>query len=135
MNFSDINDIVDCETSFSNPCEEICFISLYYLYTMFCIRAFYFKYKRMSWVIKIFTLIIYLGLIFLEYYFLLIYKLNYLHEITFSNMLILVFICILIDFDDKYQKNCSIQPKIYLKQEKIKLKFYFLSSLYSAFLF
>lgn len=125
MNFSDINDIVDCETSFSNPCEEICFISLYYLYTMFCIRAFYFKYKRMSWVIKIFTLIIYLGLIFLEYYFLLIYKLNYLHEITFSNMLILVFICILIDFDDKYQKKLFDSTKNLFKTRKNKIKILF----------
>lgn len=125
MLFSNVDDIVDCETSFSNPCEEIFFISFYFLYTMFCIRAFYFKNKSMNIIMKLVILIIYLGFIVFEYFFLLLHKLNYLHEIVFSNMLILIFICLLIDFDEKYQKKLFDSTKNLFKTRKNKIKILF----------
>ena len=123
INTNDINDITDCETSFSSPSDGIFFITLYYIYPIYCIKSFYSKDEQMNIFLKIFLFLIYLALSISEYFYLLLYKLNYVHEIVFTNMLTLIFICILIDFDKKIQKKFSNATKNIFKTRKNKLKF------------
>lgn len=124
INNNEVNDIIKCETSYSSPSDEIFFITFYFLYPIFCIKRFYSNYTRMNILIKIIFLIIYLALIVFEYFYLLLYKLNYLYEIIFTNMLTLIFICILIDFDKKLQKKLSDSTKNIFKTRKNKLKIF-----------
>jgi len=118
------NDIIDCETSYSSPSDGIFFITLYFIYPIFCIKSFYSKKKRMNIFLKVFLFLIYLSLSIFEYFYLLLYKLNYLHEIVFTNMFTLISICILIDFDKKIQKKFSNATKNLFKTRKNKLKFF-----------
>ena len=122
MNNNNINDIIICETSFSSPCEEIFFISFYFLYPIFCIRSFYSNGQIMNIFAKIIIFIIYLLLIIIEHIYLLLYELNYFHEIIYTDMLTLIFICILIDFDSKFQKKFFDSTKNLFKTRKNKLK-------------
>ena len=121
---NEINDIIACETSFSSPSEGIFFITLYFIYPIFCIKTFYSKDTKMNIVLKILFFLIYLALSLFEYFYLLLYKLNYIHEIIFTNMLTLISICILIDFDKKIQKKFSNSTKNIFKTRKNKLKFF-----------
>ena len=122
MEFSDINDIIICETSFSSPSEGMFFLTFFFIYPVFCIRKFYMKNERMNIFLRIILSIIFFGLIAMEYFYLLIYKLNYLHEIVFTNMLTFVYICILIDFDNKFQKKLFNATKNIFKTRKNVLK-------------
>lgn len=78
----------------------------------------------MNIVLKILFFLIYLALSLFEYFYLLLYKLNYIHEIIFTNMLTLISICILIDFDEKIQKKFANSTKNIFKTRKNKLKFF-----------
>ena len=122
MEFSNLDDMIICDTSFSSPSEGMYFISFYFIYPIFCIRSFYLKERRMNIFLRIFLTLIYLALMVLEYLYLLIYKLNYLHEIIFTHMLTFVFICILIDFDGKLHKKLSNSTKNIFKMRKNKIK-------------
>ena len=124
INNNDINDIIECETSFSSPCIGIFLISFYYFYTIFCIRSFYSKDKKLSIISKIILLLFYLAINILEYIYLLFYKLNYLHEIVYTHMLTLVLLCILIDFDKKFHKKLFDSTKNIFKTRKNKLKIF-----------
>ena len=122
MEFSNLDDMIICDTSFSSPSEGMYFISFYFIYPIFCIRSFYLKERRMNIFLRIFITLIYLALMVLEYLYLLIYKLNYLHEIIFTHMLTFVFICILIDFDGKLHKKLFNSTKNIFKMRKNKIK-------------
>ena len=128
------NDIIECETSFSSPCDGIFFLTLYFIYSIFCIKSFYTKDRKsnMNILLKIFFFILYLFLIISDYFYLLLYKLNYLHEIIFTNMMTLIFVCVLIDFDKKIHKKFSNSTKNIFKTRKNKLKFFF--HIFSLFL-
>jgi len=121
---NEINDIIKCETSFSSPSEGIFFITLYFIYPIFCIKSFYSKDTKMNIILKIVFFLIYLALSILEYFYLILYKLNYIHEIIFTNMLTLICICVLIDFDNKIQKKFANSTKNIFKTRKNKLKFF-----------
>ena len=116
------NDIIKCETSFSNPSSAIFIIHFYFLYSIFCIKEFYKQNKRMKLFLKLILFIIYIGLGIFEYFFLLLYKLNYLHEMVFTNVITLVLICLLIDLDRKYQKKFYNSTKTIFKTRKNKIK-------------
>ena len=122
MPFSQRNDIIVCETSFSSPSEGVFFISFFYIYAIYCIRKFYLQNQRMNIILRIILTIIYFGLMALEHFYLLIYKLNYLYEIIFTHMLTLVYICILMDFDSKYHKKLYNATKNIFKTRKNMLK-------------
>ena len=122
INNNEVNDIIECETSFSSPSIGIFLISFYYLYSAFCIRSFYSKDKNMNLITKIILLIVYLAINILEYIYLLVYKLNYLHEIVYTHMLTLVILCLLIDFDKKFHKKLFDSTKNIFKTRKNKLK-------------
>ena len=124
INYDEINDIIECETSYSSPSDEIFFLTFYFIYPIFCIRSFYSKGWRMHFILKIILLIVYLALMIFEYFYLLFYKLNYLYEIIFTNMLTLLFICILLDFDNKLQKKISDSTKNLFKARKNKIKMF-----------
>ena len=89
------------------------------------------KNERMNIFLRIFLAIIFFGLIVMEYFYLLIYKLNYLHEIVFTTMLTFVYICILIDFDNKFQKKIYNATKNIFKTRKNILKVLFFCFLLS----
>ena len=131
MEFSDLNDIIVCETSFSSPSEGLFFLTFFFVYPIFCIRKFYMKNERMNIFLRIFLAIIFFGLIVMEYFYLLIYKLNYLYEIVFTTMLTFVYICILIDFDNKFQKKIYNATKNIFKTRKNILKVLFFCFLLS----
>ena len=59
----------------------------------------------MSKIIKIILFILYIGIIVFEYIFLLLYKLLFLHEMVFTNVLTMIIVCLLIDFDSKIYKK------------------------------
>ena len=128
---NNINDIIECETSFSSPSIGIFLISFYYLYSAFCIRAFYSKNKNMNIIYKIILLIIYIAINILEYIYLLLYRLNYLHEIVYTHMLTLVILCLLIDFDKKFHKKLFDSTKNIFKARKNKIKIF----IYASFMF
>jgi hypothetical protein len=116
------NDIIKCETSFSNPSAAIFVIHFYFLYSIFCIKEFYNKDRKMNLYLKIILFLIYIGISIFEYIFLLLYKLNFLHEIVFTNIITLILVCILIDFDRKYQKKFYNATKTIFKARKNKIK-------------
>lgn len=122
MELRNIDDMIICDTSFSCLSEGMYFIAFYFIYPIFCKRSFYLKERRMNLFLRIFLALIYLALIVLEYFYLLIFKLNYLHEIIFTHMLTFVFICILIDFDGKMHKKLFNSTKNIFKMRKNKLK-------------
>ena len=126
IEFSDIDDIIVCETSFSCPSEGMFFLAFFFIYPVFCIRKFYMKHERMNIILRIILSVLFLGLMVMEYFYLLLYKLNYLHEIVFTNMLTFVYICILIDFDSKFQKKLFNATKNIFKMRKNVLKVLFL---------
>lgn len=119
---SNENDIIVCETSFSNPSGSIFIINFYFLYSIFCIKEFYKKNKNLNIITKIVFFLLYIIIIIFEYFFLLTYKLNYLHEMVFTNILTMVIVCILIDFDSKYQKKFFNATKNIFKARKNKIK-------------
>lgn len=84
------------------------------------------KHERMNMILRIILSVLFLGLMVMEYFYLLLYKLNYLHEIVFTNMLTFVYICILIDFDSKFQKKLFNATKNIFKMRKNVLKVLFL---------
>ena len=122
----EINDIIECETSFSSPCDGVFFLTLYFIYSVFCIKSFYSRDKtyNINKFLKIFLLILYFSLIIVQYFYLLLYKLNYLHEIVFTNMMTLMFVCVLIDLDKRFQKQISNATKNIYKTRKNKLKYF-----------
>ena len=116
------NDIIVCETSFSNPSGSIFIINFYFLYSIFCIKEFYKSNKNLNIIIKIFFFILYLSIVISEYFFLLLYKLHYLHEMIFTNILTMVVVCTLMDFDSKIQKKFFNATKNIFKTRKNKIK-------------
>ena len=116
------NDIIVCETSFSNPSGSIFIINFYFLYSIFCIKEFYKSNKNLNIIIKILFFILYISIIIFEYFFLLLYKLHYLHEMIFTNILTMIVVCILIDFDSKFQKKFFNATKNIFKTRKNKIK-------------
>ena len=116
------NDIIECETSFSNPSGSIFIIHFYFLYSIFCIKDFYQKYKKMKIITKIILFIIYLGIVIFGYIFLLLYKLHYLHEMVFTNVITMILVCLLIDLDKKIHRKFFNSTKTIFKTRKNKIK-------------
>jgi len=119
---NDENDIIKCETSFSNPSISIFIIHFYFLYSIFCIKEFYKKNKNMITILKIILFLIFIALVVFEYIFLLLYKLNYLHEMVFTTVLTLVLICLLMDFNKKFERKFFNSTKTIFKVRKNKIK-------------
>lgn len=115
-------DIIICETSFSNPSVSIFIINFYFLYSIFCIKEFYKKRKNLKIIIKIFLFILYIAISIFEYIFSLIYKLHFFHEMIFTNILTVIIVCLLIDFDEKFQKKFFNATKTIYKARKNKIK-------------
>ena len=116
------NPIIECETSFSNPSESIFIIHFYFLYSIFCIKDFHKKNRKMRIIIKIILFIIYIGIVVFGYIFLLLYKLHFLHEMVFTNVLTMIFVCLLIDFDKKIHRKFFNSTKNIFKTRKNKIK-------------
>jgi len=116
------SDIIVCETTFSNPSGSIFIINFYFLYSIFCIKEFYKSNKNLNIFIKILFFILYISLAISEYFFLLLYKLHYLHEMIFTNILTMIVVCILMDFDSKFQKKFFNATKNIFKTRKNKIK-------------
>ena len=116
------NDIIVCETSFSNPSGSIFVINFYFLYSIFCVKEFYKSSKNLNIIIKILLFLLYISIVISEYFFLLLYKLNYLHEMIFTNILTMIAVCTLMDFDSKFQKKFFNATKNIFKTRKNKIK-------------
>ena len=116
------NHIIKCETSFGNPSAYIFIIHFYFLYSIFCIKEFYKKNKNIQIILKIILFLIYIGLIIFGYIYVLLYKLNYLHEMIFTNVLTMAIICLLIDLDKKYERKFFNATKTIFKVRKNKMK-------------
>ena len=119
---TDENDIIQCETSFSNPSASIFIIHFYFLYSIFCIKNFYRKNKSMNIISKIILFVIYIGISCFLYLFLLLYKLHFLHEMIFTNVITIVIVCLLMDFDSKIHKRFFNATKNIFKVRKNKIK-------------
>ena len=116
------NDIIECETSFSNPSGSIFILHFYFLYCIFCIKEFYKQNKRLKIITKIILFMIYLGIIIFGYIFSLVYKLHYLHEIVFTNVITMILVCLLIELDKKIQRKFFNSTKTIFKTRKNKIK-------------
>lgn len=58
----------------------------------------------------------------MEFFLLLIYKLHFIHELIFTNVLSLVLVCLLIDFESKIQNKAYNSLKTLFKTRKNKIK-------------
>jgi hypothetical protein len=125
MSEDDDNDIIKCDTSFSNPSGGIFIINFYFMYSFFCIKDFYKKNHNLKMITKIILLIIYLGLSTFLYLYLLLYKLHYLHEIIFTNVITIVIVCLLMDLNPRIDKKLFNSTKNLFKVRKNKIKSFF----------
>lgn len=117
--------IIECEASFSSPCNTLFTFIFYTIYSLYSYKQFYsLPNTHMSFILKIVLLFIFLCFIVIEYILLLIYKMHYLHEMIFTTCLTLVWICLLIAFDYKLQNMFFRATKNLFKARKNKIKFF-----------
>ena len=122
INGKNEKEVLECETSFSNPSEGIFIIHFYFLYSIFCIKEFYKRNKNIKIILKLILFIMYIGIIIFGYIFMLLYKLHYLHEMVFTNVLTMIIVCLLIDFDTKIHRKFFNSTKTIFKTRKNKIK-------------
>ena len=115
-------DITRCETSFSNPSGSLFIINFYYMYSIFCIKDFYNKNHELKLATKIVLFIIYIVISLLIYFYLLIYRLNFLHEIIFTSVISLAIVCLLMEINSKIHKKFYNATKNIFKVRKNKMK-------------
>lgn len=129
----DINDndksyqdkIIECEASFSNPCNTLFTFIFYTIYSLYSYKQFYsLPHTHMNAILKIILLFFFISFIITEYVLLLIYKMHYLHEMIFTTCLTLAGICLLISFDYKLQNMFFRATKNLFKARKNKIKFF-----------
>lgn len=117
--------IIECESSFSNPCSSLFIFIFFTIYSLFSYKQFYLlPDAHINNVLKIILFAIFMSFLITEHVLLLIYKMHYLYEMIFTSCLTLVLICLLIEFDYKIQNIFFRATKNLFKIRKNKIKFF-----------
>lgn len=117
--------IIICEASFSNPSSSLFNFIFCSIYSVYSYRHFYAPpHSHMNIFLKFVLFIIFMSFLITEIIFLLIYRLHYLNELIFTTCLTLVWICLLIGFENQLQKIILNATKNFFKLRKNKIKIF-----------
>ena len=98
------DEIIECDANYSNPSTRIFNFVYFIFYTLFAYKNFYYRPKTyLNNSLKVVMFLVAISFLIVECVFLLLYKLQYLNEIVYTIGLSLAYVCLLIDFDHKYQ--------------------------------
>ena len=117
--------MIICESSFSNPSISLFNFIFCFVYSLYSSIHFYaLPRTHINVVVKIILLIIFISLLGTEIFFLVIYRLHYVHELVFTVSLAFIWICLLIAYENQLRKIIINATKNYFKLRKNKIKIF-----------